>query len=66
MKDEYDFSVAERGRFYSPGAVLVPPVRLETDVLTYLMACAQARDASLEEVVNGLLKEGIARLEAAK
>jgi hypothetical protein len=25
MKDEYDFSKAERGRFYRPHAVLVPP-----------------------------------------
>jgi hypothetical protein len=25
MKDEYDFSEAERGRFFRPGAVLVPP-----------------------------------------
>jgi hypothetical protein len=25
MKDEYDFSKAERGRFFRPGAALVPP-----------------------------------------
>ena len=25
MKDEYDFSKAERGRFFRPDAVLVPP-----------------------------------------
>jgi hypothetical protein len=25
MKDEYDFSTAERGRFSYPGAKLVPP-----------------------------------------
>lgn len=28
MKDEYDFSGAERGRFYRPGAELAPPVHL--------------------------------------
>ncbi len=26
MKDEYDFSTAERGRFFRKGARLVPPV----------------------------------------
>jgi hypothetical protein len=25
MKDEYDFSKAERGRFFRPGAILIPP-----------------------------------------
>ena len=25
MKDEYDFSKAERGRFHRPGAMLLPP-----------------------------------------
>jgi hypothetical protein len=25
MKDEYDFSKAERGRFFRPGAILVSP-----------------------------------------
>jgi hypothetical protein len=36
MKDEYDFSKAERGRFYRPDAVLVPPVHLEPEVLAFL------------------------------
>ena len=33
MKDEYDFSKAERGRFFRPGAVLVvPPSRKDEPV----------------------------------
>jgi hypothetical protein len=27
VKDEYDFSKAERGRFFRRSAVLVPPIR---------------------------------------
>jgi hypothetical protein len=33
VKDEYDFSKAERGRFFRPGAVLVPPKRQDKDPL---------------------------------
>lgn len=29
MKDEYDFSNAQRGKFYKPDLRLIPPVRLE-------------------------------------
>jgi hypothetical protein len=31
LKDEYDFSQAERGRFFRPGAVLVPPRSAQPD-----------------------------------
>ena len=64
MEDNYDFSGAERGKFFSKDAILVPPVHLESDVLTYLVAHAQARGASLNEVVNNLLRAEIAVLEA--
>jgi hypothetical protein len=65
VKDEYDFSGAERGKFYAKDAVLVPPIHLETDVLTYLSARARARGASLDDLVNGLLRADIAVIEAA-
>ena len=29
MKDEYDFSKAERGKYFREGAALVPPVHLD-------------------------------------
>jgi hypothetical protein len=38
MKDEYDFSNAERGRFHREGAILAPPVHLDADVLAFLAA----------------------------
>lgn len=40
---KYDFSKAERGRFYRPDAVLTPPVHLDADVLAFLAARAAAR-----------------------
>jgi hypothetical protein len=66
MKDEYDFSKAERGRFYRPDAVLVPPIHLDREVLTFLTARAEARGISLSELVNALLKKDIELIEAAE
>ena len=56
-KDEYDFSRAERGRFFRQDAALVPPVHLDPEVIAFLTARAQARGMSLNELVNELLKK---------
>jgi len=66
MKDEYDFSKAERGRFYRKDAVLVPPVHLDPEVLAFLTERAEARGISLNELVNELLKKDIELIEAAE
>jgi hypothetical protein len=64
VKDEYDFSSAERGKFFREGAQLVPPVHLEPDVLSYLLQRAQARGATLDRLVNDLLRKDIELIEA--
>ena len=66
MKDEYDFSEAERGRFCRPDAILAPPVHLDPEVLAFLTARAAARGVSLTELVNELLKKDIALIKAAE
>lgn len=66
MKDEYDFSKAERGRFFRQDAVLAPPVHLDADVLAFLTARAAARGISLNDLVNALLKKDIELIEAAE
>jgi len=66
MKDEYDFSNAERGKFYRPGAALNPPIRLDPQVLAFLTARARARGVSLSALVNALLKKDIELIEAAE
>jgi hypothetical protein len=66
VKDEYDFSGAERGRFYREDAVLVPPVHLDPEVLAFLTERAAASGLSLNELVNRLLKQDIERIEAAE
>jgi hypothetical protein len=64
LEDEYDFSGAERGKFFKKDAVLVPPVHLEPEILQFLMARAKARGASLDELVNQLLRKDIELIEA--
>ena len=66
MKDEYDFSTAERGKFFRDGARLVPPIHLESDVLDYLTERASARGVSLSSLVNTLLKKDIELIDAGK
>jgi hypothetical protein len=66
MKDEYDFSKAQRGRFYRPDAVLAPPVHLDPEVLAFLTARAAARGMSLDDLVNALLRKDIELIEAAE
>ncbi len=59
MKEEYDFSAAERGKFFREGARLVPQVHLEPEVLDYLLKLASARGVSLSSLVNALLRKHI-------
>lgn len=66
MKEEYDFSKGERGKFYRKDAVLVPPVHLEPDVLEYLQERAAARGTTLNKLVNELLKKDIELIEAGR
>lgn len=66
MKDEYDFSRGERGKLFRKGAVMIPPVHLEPEVLNYLLAKADERGTSLSELVNVLLKMDIELIEAGR
>ena len=66
MKDEYDFSRAERGRFYRKDAVLMMPVHLDPAVSAFLAARAEARGITLNDLVNELLKKDIELIEAAE
>jgi len=66
MQDEYDYSHAERGKFFREGARLVPPVHLDPEVLDYLSKRASARGISLSSLVNTLLKKDIELIDAAE
>ena len=66
MKREYDFSRAERGKFYQRDAELVPPVHLEPRILAWLASQARSRGVTLNALVNELLEKDIERIKAAE
>ncbi len=63
MKKEYDFSKAEQGKFYRPGAKLNLPVYLEPDVQARLSKAARRRREDVSTLVNRLLKREIETAE---
>ena len=65
-KDEYDFSQAERGRFFRKDATFAAPVHLDPEIMAFLSERAASRGISLNELVNELLKKDIELIEAAE
>ena len=61
MKDEYDFSNAEQGKFYRSIEELDIPIYLDKEVKSYFIKYSQGPKNlfSLNEVVNSLLKKDI-------
>lgn len=66
MKQRYDFSKGERGKFYKPDAVFKLPVYLDEAVEDYLAKKAEAKGVELSDLVNDLLKKDIALIEAGR
>lgn len=65
MNNEYDLSNAVRGKFYKPNLRLIPPVRLEPQVLDFLARRAEAKGTTVNALLNQLLKKDIELIEAA-
>ncbi len=59
MKDEYDFSKAERGKFFHPEATFHFPVYLEPDVDDFLTKLADEKGVNVESLVNEWLRANI-------
>jgi hypothetical protein len=59
MKTEYDFSKAERGKFYHPDAVFSFPIYLEPDVNDYMSHIAEEKQIDLQTLVNEWLRSNI-------
>jgi hypothetical protein len=60
MKAEYDFSNAERGKFFCPNAQFNLPIYLEEDALEFFSQRAEAKGVDLSVLVNDLSKKDIA------
>jgi hypothetical protein len=61
MKDEYDFTHAEQGKFYRPIEELDIPIYLEPEVKKLLLENIKEKrpDFSLSKIVNLLIKKDI-------
>jgi hypothetical protein len=66
MKKEYDFSKAERGRFYRPGVKLNLPVYLAPQIEARLASVARKRGEDVGTLVNRLLKHEIEMAEVLR
>ncbi|MBK5964516.1 hypothetical protein CCR95_10580 [Thiocystis minor] len=61
MKDEYDFTDAEQGKFYRPLEELDIPIYLDKEIKEFFFDKMSKSDItySLSETVNSLLKKDI-------
>ncbi len=61
MKDEYDFTGAEQGKFYRPIEELDIPIYLDKEVKEFFIQRMRrhGRKFSLNEIINSLLKKDI-------
>jgi hypothetical protein len=59
MKPGYDLANATRGKFYKPNLHLIPPVRLEPEVLDFLAPRVHQLGTTVDQLINQLLKKDI-------
>ena len=66
MKEEYDFSKGERGKFYTPDLELKIPVYLQKDISDFLQRLASEKGTDVETIVNDWLRRNISLVETTK
>ena len=66
MKQEYDFSHGQRGKFYRDNAKLNLPVYLDEEVQAYLQERARSKGVEMTQLVNEMLRQDIKLIEAVK
>jgi len=55
MKDEYNFSKGERGKFYNENANFHLPIYLDTKLEDFISKIASEKNTTITQVVNNLL-----------
>jgi len=56
MKNEYDFSKGERGKFFAEDAEFNLPVYLDADNLSFVAKIAERKKSDVSQVVNDLIR----------
>ncbi len=55
MKEEYNFSNGERGKFYNQNATFNLPIYLEPEIESFIAKLAKEQKRNISEIVNALL-----------
>lgn len=66
MKKEYDFSKAERGKFYRPDIKLNLPVYLDDEAFAFVDTIAKNKKTDVSSVVNELIRTDMKLAEVIK
>lgn len=66
MKEEYDFSKGERGKFFRENPKLNLPIYLDDEVQNYLQERARSKGVEVAQLVNEMLRRDISLIEAVK
>lgn len=66
IREEYDFSKGERGKFYRPNAKVHLPVYLDDDVQATPVILATASGKDYSAFVNELLRKDIELIQMAR
>lgn len=56
MKNEYDFTKGERGKFYTPDANFKIPVYLDDEVQSFYSEIARKKNIDLQILINNTVK----------
>ena len=57
MKKEYDFSNAEKGKFYRPINRLEIPIYLDKKVKDYYLSISKDKKVDFNKMINSILKK---------
>ncbi|MGD9579453.1 MAG: hypothetical protein AB7Y74_14545 [Syntrophorhabdus sp.] len=55
MRQHYDFSKGERGKFYRPDIKLNLPIYLDDEVMAFVERLAEKKSTDTSSIVNNLL-----------
>jgi hypothetical protein len=66
MKESYDFSQGQRGKFYHPSAEFELPIYLDSDIITFLQNIADAKGTDIQTIANDWIRKNIALIETAQ
>jgi hypothetical protein len=56
MRQHYDFSKGERGKFYRPDIKLNLPIYLDDEVMAFVERLAEKKRTDTSSIVNNLLR----------